>query len=421
MNQYQVFYLEWTNKICKNMKIALTCPASLPATQFGGIMFLCVHIAKKLSNDGHSITIYTSDLDFGNNTNTFNRNLPREEKIGKFTIKRSHVWMSTFLFFVNPGIFKQMLNDDFDIIHAVGLRGFQAFAASIISKIKKTPLVISDQGGLTTHPDLKNASVFKKFLIKLQNPVINFIVNQATLVIAANNYEKEIFKNFCNESKIKIVKNGIDISELSSPTVNFKEKYGIKNEFILFLGRFHKVKGVDTLIDAVDQIKSTLNTYDVKIVIMGADFGYESQMEEKIKELDLSEIIQVIKKPPRDYVISAYTQCKFSVLPSRWELSPLTPLEVFACNKTVISTTAHGIPHTITHDENCLLVPPSDPKSLGNAIIDLLQNPSKCEKLAKAGSAMVQNDANISSMSNEMLAVYEKTIQVKKNELFENK
>ena len=49
MNQYQVFYLEWTNKICKNMKIALTCPASLPATQFGGIMFLCVHIAKKLS------------------------------------------------------------------------------------------------------------------------------------------------------------------------------------------------------------------------------------------------------------------------------------------------------------------------------------------------------------------------------------
>ena len=144
-------------------------------------------------------------------------------------------------------------------------------------------------------------------------------------------------------------------------------------------------------------------------------------VEEKIKELDLSEIIQVIKKPPRDYVISAYTQCKFSVLPSRWELSPLTPLEVFACNKTVISTTAHGIPHTITHDENCLLVPPSDPKSLGNAIIDLLQNPSKCEKLAKAGFDMVQNDANISSMSNEMLAVYEKTIQVKKNELFENK
>ena len=45
------------------MKIALVCPASLPATQFGGIMFLCIHIAKKLSNDGHNLTIYTTDLE----------------------------------------------------------------------------------------------------------------------------------------------------------------------------------------------------------------------------------------------------------------------------------------------------------------------------------------------------------------------
>ena len=29
------------------MKIALSCPASLPATQFGGIMFLCLDIAKE--------------------------------------------------------------------------------------------------------------------------------------------------------------------------------------------------------------------------------------------------------------------------------------------------------------------------------------------------------------------------------------
>ena len=402
------------------MNIAIACPASLPATQFGGIMFLCVNIAKKLSNDGHSVTIYTSDLDFGNNTNTFNRNLPREEKIGKFTIKRTHVWFSTFLFYVNPGIFKQMLTDDFDIIHAVGIRGFQAFVASIISKIKKIPLVISDQGGLTTHPDLKDASIFKKFLIKLQAPMIKSIINQATVVIAANYYEKKIFKNFCNESKIQIVKNGIDLNELMSPTVNFKEKYGIKNEFILFLGRFHKVKGVDTLIDAVHQIRNHSNLSGVKIVIMGADFGYESQMEKKIKELNLSQIILVIKKPPRNDVISAYTQCKFSVLPSRWELSPLTPLEVFACKKTVISTTAHGIPYTITHEKNCLLVPPSNPKKLGNAILELLENPSKCEKLAKTGFDMVYNEANLSSMTHEMLRVYEKTIQVKKNESFEN-
>ena len=147
------------------MKIALTCPASLPATQFGGILFLGIYIAKYLSNIGHEVTIYTSNLDFANNASTFNKKLLSQEKIGKYFIKRTHVWFSTFLFFVNPGMYKQMMNDDFDIIHAIGVRSFQAFIATLVSKRKKIPLVISDQGGLTTHPDLKKSSLIKRILI----------------------------------------------------------------------------------------------------------------------------------------------------------------------------------------------------------------------------------------------------------------
>ena len=44
-------------------------------------MFLCVNISKKLSNIGHNLTIYTTNLDFANNSNTFNKKLPRNEKI----------------------------------------------------------------------------------------------------------------------------------------------------------------------------------------------------------------------------------------------------------------------------------------------------------------------------------------------------
>ena len=186
------------------MKIALVCPASLPATQFGGIMFLCVNIAKKLSNIGHDLTIYTTNLDFANNSNTFNRKLPKNEKIENFHIKRTNVWFSIFLFFVNPGMYKQMMNDDFDVIHAVGIRSFQALIAAMVSKKKNVPLIISDQGGLTTHPDIKQSSFKKRFLIKLQQPLIKFIVNQATKIIVPNEYEKKIFLEFSDESKISI-------------------------------------------------------------------------------------------------------------------------------------------------------------------------------------------------------------------------
>ena len=60
------------------MKIGIICPASLPATQFGGILFLAVDLARELSNEKHQVTIYTTDLDFANNPKTFNKKLLKE-------------------------------------------------------------------------------------------------------------------------------------------------------------------------------------------------------------------------------------------------------------------------------------------------------------------------------------------------------
>jgi phenylacetate-CoA ligase len=311
-------------------------------------------------------------------------------------------------------MYKQMMKDEFDIIHAVGIRSFQAFIAAVVSKRKKIPLVISDQGGLTTHPDLKESSFGKKVLIRLQQPLIKLIVNQSSSVIVPNEYEKKIFLNFCDESKISIVKNGIDVDEMRSWDSNFVKKFTNNEEFILFLGRFHEVKGIDTLLEAVNLIKKKLSLEKIKILIMGVDFGYEERMEKIIRKFDLFDNICIIKKPTRKDVISAYNTCKFLVLPSKWELSPLTPLEGFACKKTLISTTAHGIPYTISHNENCILVPPSDPLNLSKAILELIRNPQKCKQLGESGFRMVINEGNLETMSTNIFSVYEKTIKLNK-------
>ena len=393
------------------MKIALVCPASLPATQFGGILFLSIHIAKKLSDEGHEITIYTSDLDFANNASTFNKKLLKKEKIDNYTIKRTHVWFSTFLFFVNPGMYKQMMNDEFDLIHTIGVRSFQSFIATLVSKRKKIPLVIADQGGLTTHPDLQNSSVIKRILIQFQKPLIKFVINNATRVIVANEYEKKIFLEFCDESKITTVRNGIDLDELNSSNISFVKKYKIQEKFILFLGRFHTVKGIDTLLDSISHIKNENLMTKIKIVIMGVDFGYEQVMERKIDEFKLNNKIFLIKNPSREDVLSAYNACEFLVLPSRWELSPLTPLEGFAFKKTVISTTAHGIPYTIQHEKNCILVEPNDSAKLSNAILELIGDRNKSEKLGLAGYDLVHSTCNSKNMVNETLDIYKQLIK----------
>ena len=392
------------------MRIGLVCPASLPATQFGGILFLALDLARETAKLSHDVVIYTTDLDFANNATTFNKKLPREESIEDFTIKRSHTWLRYSLFFINPGIYFQLLKDSPDIIHTIGIRSFQSFIAALVSKQKKIPLVIADQGGLTTHPELKSGSLLKKFFIKLQSPFIKFIINQSTKIIAANEYEKKIFSEFTSASKIEIIKNGINLDILKNKTKNFKKKYDLNTPYILFIGRFSYIKGIDILLKAIKILKDDNKLQNIKFVIMGVDFGYQRQMYKMINKFDLENHILIIKNPSREDVLGGYAESEFLVLPSRWELSPLTPLEGFAFKKSVISTNIHGIPSTIKNDYHGILVESENFEQLAKCILELLSDKEKLTSFGLAGHKMIVDECNSVKMASNTLNIYEKIL-----------
>lgn len=392
------------------MKIALACPASLPATQFGGILFLCVQLARELSKIGHDVTIYTTDLDFADNDHTFNRELPRLEKIENFKIKRSHVFARMFLYYVNPEMFFQLRDDKPDIIHSFGIRSFQSLVCAIISRLYKIPLVISDQSGLSTHPNL-HSSLSRQFLYKLQNPMVRYIVKQAKRISVANEYELDIFSEFGNVSKSAIIRNGINLDEIQKNQIDFKSKNNISGRIILFVGRFAESKGIDVLLHAFSIIANKSELKDVKLVIIGADFGYQNKMLALIDELKIDQNTIVMANLKRDEVISAYDACEFLVLPSIWELSPLVPLEAFAFKKSVISTNVHGIPYTLTDKKNAILIDPNNPIQLADSITILLTDENMRCQLGEAGYRFVHEIANSQMMAMNTLKMYESILK----------
>ena len=392
------------------MKIALVCPASLPAVQFGGIVFLAVDMAREMSELGHDVTIYTTDLDFSNGPTKFNRDLPRTEKIENFKINRTHSWFSVRLFFFNPSIYDEIKKQKPDVIHTIGLRSFQSLAAWLISKKTKTPLITSDQGGLTTHPFLKNTGLLFNLIFRIQNIYIKKILNDSSLVCAANEYEKKIFLELNKNSNVEIVRNGVNLKSLKS-SLSFKSKYKINSNYVLFVGRFSKSKGIETLIHAFDILKNKFSIKDLRLIIMGVDFGYQSEMFELINKLHLSNEITVIKNPPREDVIAAYGESEFLILPSTWELSPLVPLESFAFKKPVISTNSHGIPFTVHDNKNGLLVEPENPTQLAEAISKLYNDSSLKVKLGLDGYNFVHDECNCVTMANKILKFYERVLQ----------
>jgi len=207
-----------------------------------------------------------------------------------------------------------------------------------------------------------------------------------------------------------VVRNGISLDDISQSKVNFKEKYEIKNDFILFVGRFNKVKGIDVLLHAWSSLKNNLEIKDTKLVIMGVDFGFEEEMYKIIDNLKINDRVIVIKNPPREDVLASYSECQFLVLPSRWELSPLTPLEGFAFRKTIISTTAHGIPHTIKNGENAILVEPDNPFQLSKAILKLIKDGNLRTEYGNAGYQLVQKECNSKKMSENIMKIYQQVL-----------
>ena len=130
-----------------------------------------------------------------------------------------------------------------------------------------------------------------------------------------------------------------------------------------------------------------------------------------IKEMNLDNVVKIIKNPPREDVISAYSESEFLVLPSRWELSPLTPLEGFAFKKPTISTKAHGIPYTLHDKKDSILIEPENFEELSRVIIEFLNDERKCEQFGIQGYEFVHDECNSKEMARKILNVYEKTIK----------
>ena len=86
-----------------------------------------------------------------------------------------------------------------------------------------------DKYTLNYNNDLSNQKGIKSKIYILKNDLQKSIQDmekyKEKIMKEINEYEKKIFLEFCDEKKISIIKNGIDLNELKLSNVNFSKKY----------------------------------------------------------------------------------------------------------------------------------------------------------------------------------------------------
>ncbi len=158
---------------------------------------------------------------------------------------------------------------------------------------------------------------------------------------------------------------------------------------VLYVGRLLPHKGVDYLIQAVDD--------KLRLEVVGRP--YSLTYYEHLRGLAQGKSVQFSTAVTDDELIEKYRRASVVVLPSvyrdcygNWhgnaELLGLTLLEAMACGTPVICTDVGGMPEVVVHGETGYIVPPNDPQALREALHTIADHPST---IARMGAAARQH------------------------------
>ena len=176
-----------------------------------------------------------------------------------------------------------------------------------------------------------------------------------------------------------VISGGVDTS-VFRPYPKHSSETGRKSIFYIMRAKTHGYtwKGNDDFLAACERLKKLIPDFDIFIVVPEGE-PFESPVPYLIKPAATdSEMARL------------YAQSDLFVYTSYFEAFGLPPLEAMACGTALVTTDCGGNRDYARHEENCLIVPPSDINGLTSAMYDLLSNDQKRHLLTSTGLRSVQ-------------------------------
>jgi glycosyltransferase involved in cell wall biosynthesis len=181
---------------------------------------------------------------------------------------------------------------------------------------------------------------------------------------------------------------------------------------LLFVGRFDRIKGGDTVLLAFKRLLATHQ--DLKLVFVGPDVG----VQEKGQHLtfhdfvgrhfagpEINKISYLGELPQRD-IQDLRCHAFATIVASVWETQPYTALEAMVQGCPVVAFATGGIPEIIEHGKTGLLARPNDVDDLCRNVLKLINSPTLCEHLSRSAHEYVLRAHSPSRQADETLAFY---------------
>ena len=333
------------------MKILQVTNFFKPSWESGGPARVAYEISKKLVERGHEVTVYTTDgfkwrIDV-------EKNKPADvdgiktyyfRNLSSYLTRKMNLPIPYYL----PIVARRTLRD-FDMIHIHEYRTVLAIVVHHYAKKYGIPYILQPRGSIPRASKSKQKKLFDALFGRA-------IIKDASKIIASSKLESDqywdVFPDLEGE-KIVHIPNGIDLETYQNlpKKGEFRKKYSIAEDekVILFLGRIHKIKGIDILIEAFSKLKEELQ--GVKLVIAGPDDGYLDRLKLMVDKLSIEDDV-IFPGPLYEKEKSeAYVDADVFVVPSKYESFGNVVLEAMAHNTPVVVTNSCGVSEWLSSAE----------------------------------------------------------------------
>ena len=283
-------------------------------------------------------------------------------------------------------VYKELSRKDYDVIH---LTWPPSYSDLFIYHLRKKMV-------LTVHDPIPHSSqqhFLREYERKRAFRNINHLIllNKEQKEMFITSYGLNIASKYIYESKLSRY-DYLNIHKKSVRPVDYNQ--------IIFFGQIFSHKGIDYLLEAMEQVHVT--NPDAKLIVAGSgkywfDIG---------KYNDCSYIDIQNRFIPDSELVSLISSSAIVVVPYIDATQSGVIMTAYTFNRPCIATNVGALPEMVKHGKNGIIVPPKDSNAIADAICQLLNNPEMIDSYSNA----IEDEYSLGELSWKYIAEQHKLI-----------
>ncbi|MDR0306554.1 MAG: glycosyltransferase family 4 protein [Chitinispirillales bacterium] len=246
---------------------------------------------------------------------------------------------------------------------------------SAAARLAGVPVIIG------TEMTLKDTapSSFGRLRDRILQPFTSAALKGCDSFVVTSEFIKKEWENGLKQNAFKVIYPPFNLEKLNA-SANVRETHGKEIKKIGFIGRLSDEKSIDKLLEAMKMVSTA--EPNSKLCVVGTG-PLENKLKQQCGALGLEKAVEFTGYKAN--VFEALRGFDLFVLSSRTEGCPIVILEAMAAGLAVVATDVGGNPELVEDGKTGILVRPNCPHSIASALIALLKDKSRAQKMGEAG------------------------------------